>query len=202
MVDAARSRTRSPTSAGTTRGAVRRGPVRQPGASSSTTWALIPPKPKAFTPARRGVVAVARSHGSSSVTGRNRVGARAGWGSSTCSVGGRTPWWTARAALISPAIPAAGMAWPMLDFTVPSGTRSAPRLRPPNARATVSSSTWSPVGVAVPWASSRPMASAAVGSRPASVHACSTASSWPADRGLMRLEARPSLATPVPRMTA
>ena len=202
VLDPARRRTRSPGAVAVTFTRGRGREVRHPGASSRTTWALMPPKPKALTPARRGLAMVARSHCSSSVTGRKRVGARAGWGSSTCSVGGRTPWCTARAALISPAMPAAGMAWPMLDFTVPRPTSSPPRARPPKARATVSSSVWSPAGVAVPWASSRPRASAAVGSRAASVHACSTASSCPAERGLMRLEARPSLATPVPRMTA
>src|SRR4029453_10060869 len=74
---------------------------------SSTTWVLMPPKPKAFTPARR--VALFPPHGSASVSRRNRVLARCGWGCETWRVGGSTPWWTASAALMRPAAPAAGM---------------------------------------------------------------------------------------------
>ena len=78
------------------------------GASSRTTCALIPPKPNALTAARRGAPG-GRSHGTASVTGANRLPARAGCGSSTCRVGGSVSWCSASAALISPATPAAGM---------------------------------------------------------------------------------------------
>ncbi len=55
---------------------------------SRTTCALIPPKPKALTPARRGP---ADSHSAASRTSRNRVRSTPGCGSSQCRVGGRIP---------------------------------------------------------------------------------------------------------------
>jgi hypothetical protein len=156
----------------------------------------MPPKPKAFTPARRGA---SPSQGSTSAISRKRVSATAAAGSSTWRVGGNSPWYTARAALISPAAPAAGMAWPIIDFTDPSPARGRPAWAGPNTVRRVSSSVRSPTGVAVPWASTKPTAE---GSRPLARHAASTASTWPSGRGLMRLASRPSLATPVPRITA
>ncbi len=171
------------------------------GASSSTTWALIPPKPNALTPARRGCGP--RSHGSAALTGRIRVRARSGCGSWRCSVGGSTPSYTASAALISPAMPEACMVCPSIDFTEPK-----PIPRPPagpggpNTWARVSSSAASPTGVPVPCASSSPSAPGARGSSPASRQARSRACTWPATSGLIRLAARPSPATPVPRITA
>ena len=92
-----------------------------PGATPSRmTWALMPPNPKALMPTRRG--APSSSHGRAARTTSKRLGSRSGCGSSQCSVGGRTRWCRASAALISPAIPLAGMAWPIIDFTEPSPT--------------------------------------------------------------------------------
>ena len=51
----------------------------------------------------------------------------AGAAARRASVGGRTRWKRARAVLISPAMPAAGMAWPIMEET-------APRKRWPCAR--------------------------------------------------------------------
>ena len=150
-VSAASRSTRSGSS--TTIGAGRPGR----GACSSTTWALMPPKPKALTPRPRGTGR--RSHGSARSIGRNRVASSAGLGSSQCRVGGSTPWCTASAALIRPAMPAAGMVWPIIDFTEPM-TASCP-CAAPNTSATVVSSAASPAGVAVPCASSSPMESGA-----------------------------------------
>ena len=96
---------------------------------------------------------------------RKRVPASAGCGSSQCRVGGRTPWWTARAALIRPATPAAGMAWPIIDFTEPSAARAAVAGRRRRPGASVSSSAASPAGVAVPWASTSPTRGAGRGPR-------------------------------------
>ena len=96
-------------------------------------------------------------------TCEKRVVASAGCGSSQCRVGSRTPWCTARAALTSPAIPAAGIVCPIIDFTEPS---TAQRRAGPNTSARVASSAASPAGVAVPCASSSPSESGAAGSRP------------------------------------
>jgi hypothetical protein len=115
---------------------------------SSTACALIPPNPNAFTTARCGPV-----HSRASWTGVNLVPANAECGWSTCRVGGNMLWCNARAALMSPAIPAAGMAWPIIDFTVPMPISSPSA---PNALIIVSSSAASPAGVAVPWASISP----------------------------------------------
>jgi hypothetical protein len=57
---------------------------------SSTTWALMPPKPKAFTPARSEPWGAAQ--GSASLMRRKRVWAMASSGSSACSVGGSVRW--------------------------------------------------------------------------------------------------------------
>jgi hypothetical protein len=102
--------------------------------------------------------------------------------------------------LISPAIPEAGMAWPMLDFTDPSptgGAGASPSAS--NTRRRVAISTLSPARVAEPWASISPTV---VGSSPAACQARSMASAWPLLAGLISVAARPSLDTPVPRMTA
>ncbi len=130
------------------------------------------------------------------------MAARAGCGSSQCRVGSRTPWWTARAALTSPAMPAAGIRWPIIDFTEPSTARRSPSTAGPNTWASVASSAASPAGVAVPWASSSPSASGAAGSSPAARQAARTARLCPPGSGLASAAVRPSPATPVPRTTA
>ena len=172
----------------------RRGGAVAPAVASRTTWALMPPKPNALTPARRG-----RSpHGAAASITRKRVVASSARGCSQCSDGGWTSWCNASAALIKPATPAAGMAWPIIDFTEPS-PGAGPLAGPPKNCASAASSTASPVGVAVPWASISPTVA---GSQPASRHAWSSAASWPASRGRIGLDSLPSLVTPVPRMTA
>ncbi|CAM3317915.1 hypothetical protein KIPE111705_01970 [Kibdelosporangium persicum] len=84
------------------------------------TWLLVPPTPKADTPARRGWP----------VAGQGRVSvirstvpvdqSTCGLGASTCSVRGTMPFLIASTILITPAIPAAAWVWPMFDFTDPS----------------------------------------------------------------------------------
>jgi hypothetical protein len=98
-------------------------------------------------------------------------------------------------------MPAAGMVCPIIDFTDPITARR-PSAGRPKTSATVFNSTASPVGVPVPCASSRPIASGAVGSSPAAAHAWRRAATCPERSGLNRLDVRPSLATPVPRITA
>ena len=56
---------------------------------------------------------------------------------------------------MNPAIPAAGIVWPIIDFTLPSAHRGKP-LRAPKTRVSASTSTASPTSVAVPCASTRP----------------------------------------------
>ncbi len=175
------------------RSSARRGIRRGATTPSMTTWALMPPKPNALTAARRSGC----RHSSTRVTRRKRVRSTASCGSSQCSVGGSTPWCAASAALMSPAAPAAGMAWPIIDFTVPRPARSPSA--GPKKRRRVSSSAASPAGVPVPCASTSPTLR---GSSPAACQARSSASTWPSTRGFMRLASRPSEATPVPRMTA
>jgi len=95
-------------------------------------------------------------------------------------------------------MPAAGMVWPIIDFTDPMTA-----WRPgPNTARSVASSAASPAGVAVPCASTSPTESGAAGSSPAAAHAQRTARTWPALAGCIRLTPPPSLATPVPRITA
>ncbi len=156
----------------------------------------MPPNPNALTPARRGP---SPSQGSASVISRKRVSSMLRFGSSTWRVGGSTPWNTASAALARPAAPAAGMAWPIIDLIEPSPARVMPASAGPKTSRSVASSAESPAGVAVPCASTSPTVA---GSRPETSHARRNASTWPWACGLMRLVARPSLDTPVPRMTA
>ncbi len=172
------------------------------GACSRTACALMPPKPKAFTPARRGAPLAGSSQGEVASTGANRVPAKAGCGSSQCSVGGSVRWCSARAALISPAAPAAGIVCPIMDLTEPMPIIRAAGSSGPNTSARVASSAASPFGVAVPCASISPTALGARGSRPASAQARRTASVWPAEAVAISEEVRPSLATPVPRTSA
>ena len=80
-------------------------------------------------------------------------------------MGGWTPWYMARAALTSEAIPAAHLMWPMFDFTDPITTLPGAAPASVNTSVVVPSSMRSPVGVPVPWASTSPTS---VGDMPAS----------------------------------
>ncbi len=75
---------------------------------------------------------------------------------SSHNVGGSTRWCRASAALITPATPAAGMVWLIIDLTVPTAQRGCSPARPPNTRASASISVASPTAVPVPWASISP----------------------------------------------
>lgn len=94
------------------------------------------------------------------------------------------------------------MVCPTMDFTEPKPTPGPAAPAGPNTCASVSSSAASPTGVPVPCASNRPSAPGARGSSPASRQARSSARTWPATSGLIKLAALPSPATPVPRITA
>ena len=194
-VRAASRRTASPDSGARSRRGRRRALPR--GGSSRTTCAFVPPNPNALTTARRGPCPP--SHSAASRTGRSLPSSSAGCGSSTCRVGGSTPSRSANAALIRPATPAAAIACPIIDLTVPRPT-GGPQV--PNTRRSVASSASSPAGVPVPCASTSPSAPGSAGSRPASRHARSTARTCPSTSGLMTPAARPSLDDPAPRITA
>ena len=77
------------------------------GASSSTTWALVPPMPKELTPARLG--ALVRGQGRNPLFTKKGVSSKriCGLARSKCRLGGRTPRSSAIAVLIRPATPAA-----------------------------------------------------------------------------------------------
>ncbi len=127
------------------------------GASSTTTWALVPPMPKELTPARRGSAPRGQSR-SRSLTWKG-VDAKSifGLGVSKCRLGGICRCFRAITVLIRLAAPAAADRWPTLDFNEPraqepgGGPPSAPRARKARVRAVTS--TGSPSAVAVPWAS-------------------------------------------------
>ncbi len=108
----------------------------------------MPPKPMALTPARNG-----RSAGqawpffNALKTGRSPVNSGCGW--SQPVVGGRIWASRARAALISPATPAAALVWPIFALIEPmvACAVSAPASRSarPRARSSVASPTVVPV---------------------------------------------------------
>ncbi len=90
--------------------AVRRSAARLgPTYSSSATWKLEPPNPKALTPARRGCTLVSRIQGRVSVARWNGELSRSsfGLGLSILRVWGSTRWCSAITALNRPAAPAA-----------------------------------------------------------------------------------------------
>ncbi len=93
--------------------------------------AFVPLIPNEDTPARRGCPL--RGHSRASVSSSTAPADQSTWvvGSSTCRVGGMTPWRIACTILITLATPAADCAWPMLDFNDPShnglpGSRPCP----------------------------------------------------------------------------
>ena len=127
--------------------------------SSTIRWALLPPKPKALTAARRGVDG-STSHGSGACSMRNGVPSMASSGCSTGREGGRVPVRIAPSTLSRPATPATVIRWPRFDFNEPMG-RSATS---PKISAELAISMASPTGVPVAWHSSREMS---LGFRPA-----------------------------------
>ena len=127
--------------------------------SSTVTWALVPPKPKADSPARRGWSAP-EIHGRATVLGctGQPSAASASLGAPTLIVGGSTPWRSAVTTLRSDTAPAEVLGCPMSDFTEPSAARRV-RPGPPNTRVIERTSVASPSSVPVPWASISPTVS-------------------------------------------
>src|ERR1039457_5991823 len=89
--------------------------------SSTTTWKLVPPKPKAETPQRRGANE-GRSHGRALVLTSKGIlsNGMAGLSTSQLIDGGRLLWWQANTAGSRPAAPAARGRGPSGDGTEPS----------------------------------------------------------------------------------
>ena len=108
------------------RASVRSSPSRRlsrnsPRYSSITTWKLVPPKPKALTAARRGA-SPGCEPGQRLVEQVERAApapCSIGFGLSTPRCGGSTRWCSASAALISPAMPAVALVWPIIVLTEP-----------------------------------------------------------------------------------
>ncbi|CAM5714156.1 hypothetical protein SBADM41S_07302 [Streptomyces badius] len=90
------------------------------GASSRTTWALVPPKPKEFTPARAGPSWAGQSVGRVGISYGRVVGSMAGLSRSRLMWGWIVRCSMLRTVLIRPAIPAADSVWPMFVLTEPT----------------------------------------------------------------------------------
>ena len=168
--------------------------------SSRATWKLVPPKPNALTPARRGS-GPEWVHSRRSVFTRNGVAAQStlGLGSLKCRLGGSTLSFRLMTALNIPAAPAAAFRCPMLDLTEPRAMD--PGATPCEAKISsrALSSVASPTRVEVPCASSIPIDP---GSAPAFSQARLTASFWPTGLGAVMPLPFPSEDPPIPRMTA
>ncbi len=177
------------------------GALCRPGSySSRAMWKLVPPKPKALTPARRGS-GPEWVHSRSSVFTRNGVEAQStfGLGSWKCRLGGSTLSFRLMTALNMPAAPAAAFRWPMLDLTEPRAMDPGATPWAAKISSRAPSSVASPTRVDVPCASSIPMEP---GSTPALRHARLTASFWPTGLGAVMPLPLPSDEPPIPRMTA
>ncbi|SCG07095.1 hypothetical protein GA0115255_122255 [Streptomyces sp. Ncost-T6T-2b] len=90
------------------------------GASSRTTWALVPPKPKEFTPARAGPLWAGQAVGRVGISYGRVAGSMAGLRFSRLMWGGMVRCSMLSTVLISPAIPAADSVWPMFVLTEPT----------------------------------------------------------------------------------
>ncbi len=178
-------------SAGTSAGAA--------GASSTTTWALVPLIPKPDTPARRGRSPAGQGAASVSSRAAPAVQSTCGEGSSACRVRGSSSCRSASTILITPATPAAAPVWAMFDFTDPSHTgRSAGRSWPYVA-SRACASMGSPSTVPVPCAST---ASTSPARNRALARAALITRCCAGPLGAVRPLDAPSWLTALPRITA
>ncbi len=95
------------------------------GASSTSRWALVPPRPNELTPARRG--ALPRFHLTGLAATKNGEPSKAmlGLGAVKFRLGGMTSFSSARTALMRPAAVAPASRWPMLVLTEPRAQKPA-----------------------------------------------------------------------------
>ena len=111
----------------------------------------MPPNPMALTPARKG-----KSAGQASALGSTFSAGVSPVSSLCCSIvpvaGGKICWCKAIVALISPAMPAAALVWPILPLIEPitAGDTLESEAAACRARDKVRSSTASPTAVPVP----------------------------------------------------
>ncbi|CAM3144881.1 hypothetical protein SAXI111661_20080 [Saccharomonospora xinjiangensis] len=173
------------------------GSVLLPVYSSTTTWAFAPVAPNELTPALRTPPHV---HGSVVRWSRNGDPSRfsSGFTVSACSVGTSVRWCSCSTAFVSPEIPAAPSAWPMLDFTDPSEQLPGSAVSP-NAVTSARNSIGSPSEVPVPCASSTPTVA---GSMPASANASVSTAACATGFGTLNPLAAPPWFTALPVMTA
>ena len=125
--------------------------------SSISTWALMPPKPKPLTAARRGRPVAGLGQGSARVRTRNGPDSNpsSGAASSKWAVGGSSRCPSAKSTLSNPAAPAAVSVWPMFDLIEPNTHWPLRQLLPLQREFKLLSSTASPIGVPVAWHSIR-----------------------------------------------
>src|SRR5581483_2108270 len=102
--------------------------------SSTRRCALMPPKPKALTAARRGVLVPRGFHSRASDNTANGLSERAipDAAFAKLAVAGRVLCLIARRVLIKPAAPAAVSMWPTLDLTEPNTHCPAVQPRSPH----------------------------------------------------------------------
>ena len=166
------------------------------GASWSTTWTLVPEKPKEETAASRGCAGTGQRVGSVGTKKRVFFASMAGCHRVKCRLGGTSPCCRHRTALMSPVTPAAGSRWPRFVLTEPSAQRAWPV---PYTSARLANSVGSPTGVPVPWASIIPTS---CGRTPLRASASSYRARWAAAEGAASPSERPSWFTAEPRITA
>ncbi len=92
---------------------------RGSGASSSTTWALVPPIPNELTPARRGWPSHSQARRRVFTKNGELSKSMFGLGLVKWRLGGSSPCRSESTVLMKPATPAAASVWPMLVLTDP-----------------------------------------------------------------------------------
>lgn len=125
-----------------------------------TTWALVPPKPKELTPAKRSRAPRLIGIASRTTCRLSSPKGISGLSSAACSDGGTRSCSRASVAFIRPARPETGSVWPILVLIEPIGS-GACRPRPsfePMAEASIGS----PTGVPVPCASMKARSSSRI----------------------------------------
>ena len=169
---------------------------RATGAAPRKAVALVPPKPKLFTPitaseaSPNGVAALAtaRFSAAKSISGLSVA---------QCNVAGRLRVSSASIALSSPAMPDPASRWPRFDFTEPIGSGCVRWM--PMTRPIACASAGSPTRVPVPCASK---AATRSGSIPPRAMTRLSSAICAAGLGSESPMVRPAAFTPVPRMVA
>ena len=159
----------------------------------------MPPKPNAETAPRR-TPSTPSGHGRRAVLTANGIRCQSTFslGVRKFRLGASTFSCSERVILNSPAVPAAALRWPMLDFTEPSATDPGASPAAPKTASSEASSAASPTRVEVPCASTAPTVP---GSTPALAQARVTASCCPTGLGAVMPLPLPSEEPPTPRMT-